>query len=669
VPTLRSVRDTVPLPIENAVQKALARVPADRFQAASQFSETLGRALTPGADLGAVTISGEVAASETARRSSVLPWVVAGAMALVAAVSIMLPSGETAGSVTRLPVSLAPADSLADQSGDALAISPDGTQLVYSAFRNDTSRLFLRSLNDLEATEIAGTEGAQGPFFSPDGQWVGFFAGTWNGRGDLKKIRLSGGASQIIAEDVFFGGGSWGPDDNVVFGGIVTGLWSVAASGGTPEQLAAAWSFDRELPENYLLWPQVLPDGEHVLYTSFHLPRNQRAAVYSLRTGEREILLERASHARYVASGHLVYSWDGQLLAAPFDLERMELGGPSIPVQTGLAGWIGSENQPSSFSISSNGVLVFAMGMQGEPDDELVWVDLQGREEPLEQQLPGTYYATRVSPDGTKAVVMSMLERFDIHLLDLERGQSRVLAGDDADDTWPLWTPDGSSVVFNSNRHGGPTMHLFGRPWDGSEPASLIKEMAFPPQPHSWTPDGSALLFSQTDATSFGIWELPYTDDTTPRPVLDTPANEFHPSLSPDGQWLAYVSDEGGQDEVWVRPYPGPGPVRQVSVGGGWGPVWAPSGGEIYYKWPAGTAYRTRMMAATFQPGSPPAVGDPRVLFEGNYWHEAPFGRNYDIHPDGQRFLLFTSPLNLSASSEIGVVLNWFEELEASVGN
>jgi serine/threonine-protein kinase len=671
VPPLQSVRDTIPPPIEYVVRKALARVPADRFQTAAQFSDTLGRAITPGADLGAITVSGELPASRTERWTRRLPWAVAGVMAVVAGIGFLRPAPETArsdSSVAKLPISVAPADSLATQTGDALAVSPDGSHLAYAAFRDDTSRLFLRSFGELEATEIAGTEGAQGPFFSPDGRWVGFFAGNWVNGGDLKKVALAGGTPQIIAEDVFFGGGSWGGNDTIVFGGIVTGLWRVPAVGGTPEQLAEAWLFDRELPENYLLWPQILPDGEHVLYTSYHLPLNQRAAVYSLRTGERTVLRERASHARYVASGHLVYSWDGQLLAAPFDVERLEIRGPSVSVQAGAAGWLGSQNAPASFDISRNGVLVFAMGEQGVADARLTWVDHLGQVEPLSQVPPAAYYAARISPDGSKVVVFTLEERFNLLLLDLERGQNRMLAGEDADDTWPLWTPDGSRVVFNSNRHGGPTMHLFSRPWDGSEPAELVAEMAAPPQPHAWTPDGSVLLFSRTDGSSFGIWELPFVGDRTPRPRLDTPANEFHPALSPDGRWLAYVSDEGGQDEVWVRAYPGPGPVRQVSSGGGWEPVWAPDGRQIFYTWPAGPAVRTRMMAATFRSGSPPEIGEPRVLFEGDYYHEAPFGRHYDISPDGQRFLMITSQAFMPAPTEIGVVMNWLGELEGRVG-
>jgi Tol biopolymer transport system component len=267
-------------------------------------------------------------------------------------------------------------------------------------------------------------------------------------------------------------------------------------------------------------------------------------------------------------------------------------------------------------------------------------------------------------------VVHTLEERSNLWLLDLERGQFRKLAGEGADYWWPVWTPDGNRVVFNSNWHGGPTMHLFWKPWDGSEPPELLAEMAVPPQPQSWTPDGSVLLFTQLDGSSFGIWEFPFAgDDRTPRPLLDTPFNEFHPSLSPNGRWLAYVSDEGGQDEVWVRAYPGPGPVRQVSVGGGWEPVWAPDGREIYYRWPAGSALRTRMMAVTFRSGSPPAIGDPRMLFEGDYPHEAPYGRHYDISPDGRRFLMITSSTILPAPTRIGVVFNWFEELKAKVGN
>ncbi|KPK77292.1 MAG: hypothetical protein AMJ89_02625, partial [candidate division Zixibacteria bacterium SM23_73] len=502
----------------------------------------------------------------------------------------------------------------------------------------------------LEAKAIPGTEGAIEPFFSPDGNWLGFFAD-----GKLKKLSLRGGAPQVIC-DAQAGGGSWGLDETIVFGDFTTGMWRVPAAGGIPEQLAAPFLLLKEKPEQHLFWPQILPGEEWVLFTSFHLPENAHIEVLSLKSRERRSLIERGTQAKYLPTGHLVYAWSGDLLAAPFNLEKLEVTGSSFPVLEGVK----TELSEAHFDISQNGTLVYVPGQVSRHVDELVWVDLKGRVDSLAIP-PGNYLMPRLSPDGKQLVVTKFEERANLWICDLERSTWRRLTDGEGDEFWAIWTPDSKRVVFNSNRHGGPSLNLHWKRADGSGPEERLAESEAHQIPQAFLPDGKLVVFQEIRAsTGLDIWKMQLEGERTPEPLIVTKSNEFHPIFSPDRHWLAYASDTPGRNEVFVRPYPGPGEIKQISTDGGWQPLWSPDGQKLYYRDLGGS----RMMSVSFDTDPELTIGQPELLFEGEYRTPLAFGRGYDIAPDGNRFLMIKLASMPPAPTKFNIIINWFEELK-----
>jgi serine/threonine-protein kinase len=471
-------------------------------------------------------------------------------------------------------------------------------------------------------------------------------------------VSLLGGAPQTICKANFIGGGSWGNDDTIVFGDWPNvGLWRVPSVGGTPIALTLQEKHfeERELQHG---WPEFLPDGNTILFSSWWPRGFSRIAIFSSKTGERRTLIERGSYARYVPTGHLVYALKGDLLAVPFSLNRLELIGSAIPV--GI--------RAQHFCFSENGTLVYVPGGDtASPERRLVWTDRQGKTEPVPLPSSGSLrrYAPRLSPDGKRLMFASGQDRSNISIFNLERGTLRRLTDEDGDDYWPLWSLDGKRVLFNSNRYGGSAVNLYWKPADGSGPEERLAESEYHQQPQSWSPDGKVLAFTEGyhPETGMDIWMLPMEGERTPHPFLQTRFNEIHPSFSPDGQWLAYVTDESGRREVYARAYPGPGGITQISVEGGSGPVWASNGKELFYRDPGGD----KVWIVSFQGGSTPRVGKPSLLFEGSYAGSAQYGRNYEVTPNGQRFLMFEVKESQSTAKQINVVLNWFEELKRKV--
>ena len=401
-----------------------------------------------------------------------------------------------------------------------------------------------------------------------------------------------------------------------------------------------------------------------VLFTSYRGPPDYRVAVHSLQSGEQRTLIKPGSGARYLPTGHLIYAWEGNLLAAPFDLEELQVTGPSVRVVEGVRmafGW-------ANFSVSENGSLAYVPGRAGL-DFQLVWVDHEGTVEPL-PLLPGFFDGPRVSPDGRSFVyrVVHDAGTTNVWLYELERGVNRQFTTNPARGAgaWPIWGPEGKRVIFNSTRSDGMAWNLYWKPVDGSGPAEPLTESDYSQQAVSVWAKGKLLAFQEIrdpTATGYDIWILPLQGGAQPRPFLQTSANEFLPMFSPDGRWLAYVSDQTGKREIYVQPYPGPGEVKQISSEGGTHPAWAPDGQELFYM--EGDHPSTKLMAVPVQTEPSLRVGRPRLLFSENYWSGSPLGRNYDITPHGERFLMrkeVTQPM-----TKIKVVLNWSEELKRLV--
>ncbi len=570
-----------------------------------------------------------------------------GAATMWALRALSPPDGGAPLPGARLAIPLPAFDVLDRDNLPVVAISPDGTRIVYAAERASVRRLYLRRVDEDGATPIPGTEGAFEPFFSPDGGSLAFFAGA-----KLKKLALAGDAPVVLADAPTPRGGSWGIDDTILFvpRHDAAGVWRVPASGGTPERLTA--------PEQGEVhrWPELLPSANAFLFTSRRGGRDQ-LAVERLDTGERRSLIEGTS-GRYAPSGHLVFARAGALMAAPFDVRRLRLTGDALPVQQGLAS---SDNGAAHFSFSRNGALVYLQPAAEKREAVLLWVDRKGSTQ-LVSDARRAFQDPRLSPDG-RCLAVTILEGTgaSVWVHDLERGTFNRLTLEDGWSGVPRWTPDGSRLTFTSDRNKLSRI-LFWQVADGSQAAEILlpNKPPFWDFAGSWSPDGRVLAFIEADPnTNWDIWTLPVGG--TPSAFLKTPFTEMGPAFSPDGGWLAYESDESGRNEVYVRPYPGPGAKFQVSTEGGTEPVWARGGRELFYR------NDRKLIAVEVSLGQQFRAGKPRTLFERRFPRH--FHRPvYDVAPDGARFVTIQSEEE-PAPERLNVVLGWFEELKSKVGS
>jgi serine/threonine-protein kinase len=524
-----------------------------------------------------------------------------------------------------------------------LAVSPDGENLVYAAERDGQRQLYLRPLDQIESTALPGTEKANGPFFSPDGRWIGFWAS-----GKLKKMPLSGGTPTTLCDAELFLGASWSPDNSIVFSSYQE-LMRVSASGGPPESLM----LPKREESIFNSWPEILPRGEAVLYTEWSSSdiavMEANIAILSIESGEWKILVQDGSNAHYLRTGHIVFERAGSLQAVPFDLDRLEIAGAPVPVLEGMAASL-------SFGISGDGTLVYIPSGTEVGSSTLVWVDRQGAEQPVLEE-PQDYGHQRFSPDGRHmAVVISS----DIWLLELDRGtMTRLTFG--GLNTRPFWSPDGRRIGFSSIR--GTESGVFWMSAEGTgEPEPL---MGFWAAPTSLTSDGEFLVFHiRSDvAMSWDIGMLHLASELEPEILFGASFNEHTAVLSPDDRWLAYVSDESGQEEIYVCAFPEPHRKWRISTEGGAQPQWSPDGRELFYR------NGDKMMAVAISTDAEFTPGIPELLFEGRYslgiGMEAPV-TNYDVSHDGQRFVM-VRPEESSGPVQFHVIINWFEELERLV--
>jgi serine/threonine-protein kinase len=586
-----------------------------------------------------------------------------------------------------------PADQTFRSNGRAvLALSPDGRHFVYNTERG----LYLRSMGALEAQLIPGTETRPGhvdlqvpagPFFAPGGESVGYFEG-----GQLKRIDVSGGAPFVIcaAEPSF--GASWETDNTILFGqsggvGSVRagpergGIMRVSANGGTPQLVVPANEGE------FLYGPQLLPGDDAVLFTATTAIGGNRwdaaqVVVQSLSSGKRIVLLQ-GSDARYVATGHLLYAVDDALFAVPFDPARLALLGGPISVANGLvrAGDQARQTPAANYAISDNGTIVYLTGggFQGSsPFGTLVWVDRRGREEPLEAPRV-RYSAPRFSPDGTRVAFEARNPRSDMWIWEIRRRLLTQVTSDAASDVLPVWSPDGQRLVWASDRGGG-LVNLYTQSVDGTAGLERLTDSPTSQRPSSFTPDGTRLVITEADPTrgpgTAGVLRILTMRGDRHVADLGNPAIAgINAEFSPDGRWVAYEAPEGGQVQVYVRPFGTPSERRwQVSTNGGREPLWARSGRELFYLAPDGT-----LMGVPIDPGTGDAsfaAGIPApVVGPGAYYRETAFhrGRSYDVSTDGARFLRIKidergAEENTGARRFV-IVQGWTEELKRLVPN
>jgi Tol biopolymer transport system component/predicted Ser/Thr protein kinase len=644
-PPISSLQPMTPPQLDRVVKKCLAKEPEGRWQAASDLTDALKWIAEGGSQ---VTLApAATAPAQGSRRPIGLGLAALGILAIGSIATWYLkPSLPRPPSPAHLVVALPPGDRLAPLN-IPVEISPDGTQLAYVATRNGVDQLFLRALDDTEAKPIPGTEGAFNPFFSPDGQWIGFFA-----QGKMKKVSIHGGVPVTLCDAGLSGGASWGVDDSIVFAPTRdSGLWQVSATGGKAQILTtpdpAKGEFNR--------YPQILPSGKGVLFTATNGAGWDESRIELLRldTKERIVLVRGGNTGRYVPSGHLIYYRAGSLLAVPFDLARLEVKGTSpITVADGVRKAFGAGG--ADYSVSTAGTLAYISASPHQFESRLVWEDRQGGGKPTPAP-PRAYSGLTLSRDGKQAAVTITSDTQRVWTYDLARGTLTQLTSEQGSRRDPVWTPDGKRLAYRSNKAGG--WSLFWRPSDGSGSEERLTTSDKQQIPESFSPDGQLLAIEETHSTTANdIWVL-HLSDYKEQPFLQTPADEYAPQFSPDGRWLAYISDESGGAEVYVQPYPGPGRKWRISSGGGAGPRWNPNGRELFYQ------NGDKMMAVDVTTSPSFSVGTPKMLFVV----EAEDIADWDVSPDGQRFLMIKPVEQQQAATQINVVLNWFEELKQKV--
>ena len=585
----------------------------------------------------------------------------------------------------RIPISVESLAVRTHGAGSVVALSPDGRRLAYVSGDGASGQLYVRRLDAFDAAPITGADDAYSPFFSPDGEWIGFATSS----GELKKVRLAAGAPvtvTTIAGDMH--GATWGPDDTIVYS--ERDLRRVSALGGPSETIL---STDISAGETTLSWPSFLPDGDAVLFTGTAPPgRALHVSVLSLETGEVHRLLERGGNAQYAPTGHLVHAEGGSIFATPFDADQRRLTGRTFALLEGVAMGLPREGAIAHYDVSTNGALVYLPGEFNAPETfggrRLVWVDRDGAEELL--TTPSERYRTlSLSPDNRRAAVGIDGRsggvgsgNIDVWVSDLARGSLARLTTDEAFDSDPLWSLDGRRVVFASNRNGQP--ELLWRAADGSGAAErvlAIDESATSIIPYDWSPDGAS-LFVQAEFPETGrdIGMGSVGQSTTWEPLIQTAADEWSPDLSPDGRWLAYTSDETGYDEVYVLRFPELEGRQVISLDGGIRPTWSDDGRELLYlrqRWPAPPDAVMRVPLDLAQ-GDPPSliVGTPERLLDWRFYspRTETGGRHHDVSSDGQRMLAIMRPVlsdtggtETAGFSQLNLILNWFQELTERV--
>jgi len=626
----------------------------------------------------------EVLASPTAVVGSVVAatkgwreraaWPTAGVLALIAiALAIVLvlraPKPPQPQQPIRLSAEIGVDASLYTGQGPATILSPDGTRLALVASGSDQKRrIYVRPLDQLQAKVLSGTENALDPFFSPDGQWIGFFAD-----GKLKKISVQGGAAVTLCDVPADRGGSWGDDGGIVFTqGVQVALSKVSSAGGTPQPLT---TLDKQAGEITQRWPQVLPGGKVVLFTSATHGFNYDDAdivVYSTVSGQRKTLQRGGFHARYLPNGHLVYMHEGTLFAVPFDLQQLEVTGQPAPI---LEGVVTNPNGGAQFSFSEIGNLVYVAGGAGVQKVSIYWMDHEGKFTSL-RETPGWYFNPAFSPDGKRlALAINDGKRNDIWVYEWERDTLTRLTFSGQANTNPVWTPDGQRIVYSSEEKRGE-FNLWWIRADGAGDAQRLVESQSAQYAGSWRPDGKTLAFWQVgQGTNLDVMTLPIEGDEKsgwkfgePKPFVNGAFNELEPSFSPDGRWLAYMSNESGSYEVYVRPFPGPGGKWQISTGGGVLPKWSRSGKELFYR-TMGTM-DSKIMVVAYTASSDSFHADkPQLWSPGQFTELGLFTYNFDLHPDGKRFAVLKAPGTGQAASvnKVSFIFNFFDEIRRKV--
>ena len=528
-----------------------------------------------------------------------------------------------------------------------IALSPDGRRLAYVANRDGQQQAYLQELDQFEGKPFPGTEGASNLAFSPDGRWLAFAA-----QRKIKKVAVTGG-EPIEVSDIGEGrhGLSWESNDSILFNaGQISGIWRVPAAGGTPSTVTTLGP--GELEHRY---PEILPGGKVLLYSALMstvTTDDLRVVVQSLETGQRRMIAAGAS-AGYLPAGRLAYVRGGTVFAVPFDLARLEVTcAPTLALQ----GVRETSQATPQIAYSQAGSMTYVPASDHQSQDTLVWVDRSGKEQPTTVS-GAALRAPRLAPDLHRVAAIvrddGRTGGADLWTHDLVRGTRDRLTFDGADT--PLWAPDGSRLAYSARRNDVAEIHV--KTLGGTTSDRRLATSPDTNFPFSWSPDGKFLAAVAVNvSTGNDIWVYGVDDPSSSRAFIKTPFREGGPTFSHDGRWIAYASLKSGHSEIYMSPFPGPGEEWTISTEGGSEPVWARKSGRLFYR--QGDA----MMGLDITTAPTLAVGKPRRLFEGRYNRSPGFWPDYDVTPDGERFLMVKGR-GSEAPNRINVVLNWQEEL------
>jgi len=646
--SMTSQRHTIPPQVEAAVLTALEKLPADRFATAAEFAAALA---DPG--YASKTTVMMAAAQGKGRRWTPLAragWGLAAAASVAALWGWFRPA--PARPVLRYSMALAKGQELSNPRGTRIALSPDGSRLVYTGPGPEGPQLWLRDRNQLTATPIPGTEQGANPFFSPDGKQVGF---VMQSTATIKVVTLAGAPPITIADSgIGADGATWNSDGYIYYdgltGGGTTGLVRIRPAGGAAEQVT---SVDTANGEGDHFWPAPLPEGRGVLFT-IQYRANGRAstvAVLDLKSGQYHTLMQGFT-ARYSPTGHLIYvSPGGDLMAVPFDLKRLAMTGEAVALTNGIAG---RPFGAVDLAVSPSGTMIYETGAQVAAPDHVVYLTRDGRAEPIDSAWSGSFQTLALSPDGRRLAISAIQGTSQqLWVKQLPNGPITKLTFDGTQNARPTWSRDGQSIGFITNA-AGPESFMVTRADGSSTPAPGMAPAGRPVQEGGWSPDGQWLIYRTTPQD---IFARRMQGDTATVTLLNSNFVEINPVVSPDGRWLAYASNESGQMEVYVRPFPNTQTAKsQVSTNGGYEPHWSHSGRELFFVDNPGVLTSVEIIPA-------PAftMGQRKPLFSAvNYTGGI---RSWDITPDDKRFVMIGNGTTNGKSEELIVVENYFPQL------
>jgi eukaryotic-like serine/threonine-protein kinase len=652
-PPMNQRQPATPRALERLVRKCLEKKPDDRWHSARDLKPALELIDLDAPPPSSASTSVPIPVQTPSQRKWLWP-------ALAGALIVILAAG--AGALWLKPSALARATRFevtlpeGVQFSQYVSVSPDGHKLVFNA-TGEKAGLWIRDLDTLQWRQLSGTEGSSSPFWSPDSRFLGFSVGN-----ELKKIEVAGGPPQTLCTSpTNVGTGAWSKDNVILFGGKPSGpLRRVSAAGGIPTDVTV---IDSKRGETYHLIPTFLPDGQHFVYTISGSPAVSGVYVGSLDVKpaeqSKERILTTTLGAPYV-DGNIFFLREGTLMAQPFDAGKLQLRGEPVPI----AERVGAELSAGYFAVSPTGVLAYRTGATSTAGLQHAWFDREGK-------ATGTFGESnndggvRLSPDGTRAAERDAGQqtRGDIWLLDFARGVRTRLTFRQNLGSYPVWSPDGSRIAFSA---GDFLDTIYEKSASGAgEEKELLKKPGEISLPTSWSHDGRFLLYTTANAAKTGadLWVLPLEGDRKPVLLLRTQFDEANGSFSPDGHWVAYVSNESGRNEIYVRPFVASGPSGpslgegkwQVSKDGGTNPKWRTDGKEIIF------AFRLAIMSVDVNgSGAGFQMGTPKQLFT------APANNGWDVTGDGKRFMMIVPPNQgvQTAPTPITVVLNWQADLK-----